>query len=185
MTNYAYAINAEAVIVLAAVMTDPRTTESASFYDGATYEMSEGIGHMLYMLMQAMRRELEARMAEHGLTEAQWKPLWLLKNGVADTSLEMARETCVDGGAMTRTIDRLEAKGLIERTRSESDRRVVNLRLTPSGELAAQAIPKVLAAVNNDFLRGFSEKEFLQIKKYLARMSANGRALQPAREEAP
>lgn len=151
------------------------------FYDGNTYDVAASIGHRLIHVMTLMRREVETRMAEHGLTDAQWKPLWMLQMGRASNAIELAREMMVDAGAITRMLDRLEAKGLIERVRSETDRRVVHLRLTEAGATAAAQVPYVLAAVNNDFLRGFSAKEFEQLRALLDRMHANGSALQ--REE--
>ena len=145
--------------------------------------MSESMGHMLFSLMISMRREIERAWRDTGLTDAQWKPLWMLKLGRADTAFELAREMSIDAGAMTRMLDRLEAKGLIERVRSETDRRVVHLRLTPDGEAAANTVPHVLASVNNDYLRGFSKQEWAQLKEYLQRMLVNGQALQEPKEE--
>lgn len=152
-------------------------------YDGDRYEVAESVGHQLVVLVQMMRREVEARMARHGLTDAQWRPLWMLKTGRAATANELAREACIDAGAITRMLDRLEAKGLIERVRSETDRRVVHVCLTDAGEAAAANIPHVLASVNNVFLHGFSEREWRQLRKLVERMTANGQALQ-AQEEA-
>ena len=101
----------------------------------------------------------------------------------ADTAFELAREMDIDAGAMTRTLDRLEAKGLIERVRSETDRRVVHLKLTAEGEAAAEQVPHVLADVNNDFLRGFTKPEWTQLKDFLQRMLVNGEALQEEKAE--
>jgi len=165
-------------------MTTIREDGPACFYDGTRYEISESIGHMLMQLMAGMRREVEARMTEHGLTDAQWKPLWYISTGKADSAFELSRMMCIDAGATTRTLDRLEAKGLVERVRSETDRRVVHLRITPAGETAAAVIPEVLASVNNDFLRGFNDKEFAQLKKLVLRMIANGQALSLPEEAA-
>ncbi len=159
-------------------MTLPKPSRRASFYAGEHYNMSESVGHLLFQLMTSMRREVESRMAALDLTDAQWKPLWLIKLGRADTAFELAREMSMDAGAMTRMLDRLAAKGLLERARSESDRRVVHLRLTPGGEAAVERVPHVLAGVNNDFLRGFSKAEWVQLKDMLQRMLSNGRALQ-------
>lgn len=150
------------------------------FYDGARYVVSESIGHQLVNLMTMMRREVELRMVEHGLTDAQWKPLWMLQTGRATTAIELAREMDVDAGAITRMVDRLEAKGLIQRARSEFDRRVVQLVLTPAGAATAAQIPHVMASVNNDFLRGFSESEWKQLGKLLERMADTGKAMQTA-----
>jgi DNA-binding MarR family transcriptional regulator len=153
-------------------------------YDGRHYDVSESVGHLLFNLMMLMRRDVELRMAEHGLTDAQWKPLWMLKSGRAATAIELAREMDIDAGAITRMVDRLEAKGLLERVRSAADRRMVHLRLTAAGEAAAKKVPFVLASVNNDFLRGFSESEWKQLRRLLGRMAANGAALQSQVETA-
>ena len=153
-------------------------------YDGDRYDVGESVGHQLVGLVQMMRREVEARMARHGLTDAQWRPLWMIKTGRAATANELAREACIDAGAITRMLDRLGAKGLVERVRSETDRRVVHVRLTEAGELATANIPHVLASVNNDFLHGFSEREWRQLRKLVERMTANGQALQAAQEQA-
>ena len=164
-------------------MSPPKSTRRACFYVGESYDMGESMGHLLFQLMASMRREVDARMAELDLTDAQWKPLWKIKLGHADTAFELARESGIDAGAMTRMLDRLEAKGLIGRVRSETDRRVVHLRLTAEGEAVAERIPHVLAEVNNDFLRGFNKTEWMQLKEFMQRMLASGQALQEQRAE--
>lgn len=153
-------------------------------YDGDNYQMDQSIGHQLVNLMTMMRREVEVRMAAHSLTDAQWKPLWLLKAGKATTAIELARYMDVDAGAITRLVDRLEAKGLVERVRSATDRRVVHLGLTAEGEAVVAHVPHVLASVNNDMLRGFSETDFNQLRKLLDRITANATALQGERASA-
>lgn len=142
-------------------------------YDGDRYDVGASVGGQLAALLTAMRREVESRMAAHGLTDAQWKPLWFLKAGRASTAIELAREMDVDAGAITRLLDRLEAKGLVERVRSASDRRVVHLQLTPEGDAAAGHVPHVLAAVNNELLRGFSEGEWQLLRQFITRLSGN------------
>lgn len=165
-------------------MTATKTTRrTPCFYVGESYDMGDSLGYLLFQVGISMRREVDERMTELDLTDAQWKPLWMLKAGRADTAFELAREMGVDAGAVTRMLDRLAAKGLIERVRSETDRRVVHLRLTPEGHAAAEKIPHVLADVNNDFLRGFNKQEWQQLKEFLQRMLVNGQALQAAHEE--
>ncbi len=148
---------------------------------GRRYDAPTSIGHQLFNLMGLMRREVDVRLAEHGLTDAQWRPLWQLKSGRASTAIELARALAVDAGAVTRMVHRLQSKGLVQRVRSASDRRVVHLRLTPEGEAAAAQIPPVLASVNNDFLRGFSQAEWQQLMDLVSRMGASGLALAQAR----
>lgn len=151
---------------------------AVAFYDARQYDMAASIGHQLFHLVNQLKRDVELRMAEHGLTDAQWKPLWLIKRGHADSALDLARMMDIDAGAMTRMLDRLAAKGLIERVRSESDRRVVHIELTADGEAAVEHVPEVLASVNNDYLRGFTRDEWKQMMDFIERMRANGQALQ-------
>ena len=161
----------------------PPVRPPCTLYDGRRYDVAESVGHQLVHLMMLMRREVELRMAEHGLTDAQWKPLWMLKTGRAATANELAREMDIDAGAVTRMVDRLESKGLVERVRSAADRRVVHLRLSAAGETVVKKIPFVLASVNNDFLRGFSEAEWKQLRRLLARMAVNGNELRQSDPE--
>jgi DNA-binding MarR family transcriptional regulator len=151
-----------------------KAPSSAGFYRGDTYAIEDSVGHVLRVLMASMNRRIDLRMQEHELTAMQWKPLLMLKFGIADTAAELARQNCSDTGAMTRMLDRLEGKGLLRRRRSARDRRVVHLELTAEGKRVADRIPFGLSAVLNEHLAGFSADEFAQLKSLLQRMIANG-----------
>jgi DNA-binding MarR family transcriptional regulator len=145
-----------------------------SFYRGETYTVEDSIGHMARVLVGQMTRRIDEQMQVHDLTAQQWKPLLMLRTGQADTAAGLARLNCSDNGAMTRMLDRLEAKGLIERVRSAEDRRIVHLALTKEGERVADLIPYGLSKVLNEHLEGFSKDEFTQLQSLLRRMIANG-----------
>ena len=76
---------------------------------------------------------LEPLYAAEGLTGTQWSTLALIGLGRAQTSAALSREMGHDQGAMTRIVDQLVARGLIELERDAGDRRVVNLSLTDEG----------------------------------------------------
>ena len=116
------------------------------------------------------RAELDRRMEPLGLTQAQWMPLLHLKSGRAQTAAELARNCMQSPGAMTRMIDRLVDKGIIERERSTTDRRVVRLRLTPEGERCAKQLPPIVKGVNQDVLSPLNEEERQQFQSYLLRI---------------
>ncbi len=165
LTIIAYANNISSV-----KKSSPTATLPCAFYDGAHYVVHDSVGHLLHQVLFAMRRDIEQRMAAHDLTAAQWFPLWKLKRCPTSTAQDMARDMHVDAGSMTRLLDRLQAKGLIERVRSSTDRRVVDLALTAAGQAVAQHIPQVLADVNNHYLQGFSAAEWQQLQRLLRRM---------------
>ncbi len=147
-----------------------------AFYAGDTYVADDSVGYLLHQLMTSMRRQVEQAMAAHDLTAAQWYPLWKLERDGPCTAQELARDMDIDAGATTRLIDRLAAKGLVDRSRSASDRRRVMLQLTSAGRAVAAHVPQVLADVNNTYLRGFDRDEWQLLKDLLRRMLANGAA---------
>ena len=97
----------------------------------------------------------------------------IISRGGNPTAASLARDLNTDTGAMTRMLDRLEAKGLLLRTRSATDRRVVELTLTEQGRELTTLIPHHLAAVYNNHLAGFTAEEFNLLKHMLRRIIAN------------
>lgn len=147
----------------------------ATFYCPESYNPEDSIGHLMRQILGTVAHEVSRQLAHTELTNAQWVPLYKIYIGAASTVAELARESNLDAGAMTRLLDRLESKNLCKRVRSEEDRRVVNITLTDAGRLAAQEIPGVLSRVQNAHLAGFSTEEFEALKGYLRRILNNAR----------
>lgn len=133
----------------------------------------DSMGYLMRRIVTAMAADIERAMEPLGLTNAQWRPLGLMHIGPPKTVAELARECFLDTSAMTRLLDRLEAKGYCTRTRSLEDRRVVTLTLTDAGSTAAQNIPDVLCGIQNTYLKGFSPAEWDTLKGLLQRVLAN------------
>jgi DNA-binding MarR family transcriptional regulator len=142
-------------------------------YKPNTFTRENSVGYLMRRIVHLMVNEVDHRLAEGGLTHAQWTPLFLIHKGEANTLAALARDLQVDPGALTRTLDRLEAKGLCSRERSADDRRVVHLALTPAGEVAAAPVPGVLCDVSNAMLAGFSREEWESLMGFLRRMVRN------------
>ena len=159
----------------------PAARRRKDFYAGDSYVAGDSVGYLLNQVVIAMRRQIEQAMTAHELTAAQWYPLWKLARDGPCTTQELARDMDIDAGATTRLVDRLAAKGLVQRLRSDNDRRLVMLHLTPAGRAVAAQVPQVLAEVNNAFLRDFSRDEWQQLKGLLRRMLASGPARAGAR----
>ncbi|MEO7338040.1 MAG: MarR family transcriptional regulator [Caldimonas sp.] len=146
---------------------------SANFYSGEGYCANDSVGYLMRRVLIALTQDTDKRLDPHGLTHAQWGPLFMIRKSGSATVAELARELQIDPGAMTRLLDRLEAKGLCTRVRSTDDRRVVNLALTAEGQKAADKVPVALAEVMNAHLAGFSKQEWQMLKGFLRRMLDN------------
>src|SRR5438094_1484644 len=149
-------------------------------YDGATYQPSKSIGSLLSRvrveMLAAVGQELEndRRLAPLELSAAQFI---IIANLAAAEGPMSAADLCkgisYDAGAMTRMLDRLEAKGLIRRNRSAHDRRLMHLELSDEGRGAYPRMREISMAVANRFLRGFSKAEARLLEGMLTRMLEN------------
>ena len=161
--------------------------ESVRHFCAQSYEPHESLLYLLRRAMLAVGLAVNEQTDLGGSTVPQWVPLYKVHLGHADTVAELARQCTLDAGAMTRLLDRLETKGLCRRERSESDRRVVHIKLTAEGLAAAEQVPEVLSRVYNQALEGFSDVEWQQFQHLLKRLIANADRLsgKAAKEGAP
>ena len=145
------------------------------YYRGETYRIEDSVGFLMKQAIELVSRAIDARMAEYSLTDAQWRPLFLLSQHPSSTTSHMARLVGCDAGATTRMVDRLEDKGLVRRMRSTDDRRVQQLELTESGRTLATIVPYVIADVLNLHLCDLSHAEIDQLRALLLRVVATAR----------
>ncbi|MFO1511033.1 MAG: MarR family transcriptional regulator [Steroidobacteraceae bacterium] len=155
----------------------PKTSSrTVRHYRGDHYRVEDSIGYLMKLALTALRRRLDRETTGHGLTGVQLLPLLLISRGVCVTATELARLNDIDAGATTRMLHRLEAKGLLKRTRSTHDRRVVRLEVTAAGRAIADEVPFVIAAALNDSLCDFSVTEVESLRNMLRRIVVNAAA---------
>jgi len=125
-------------------------------------------------LASSLVRRVDRHMQPLELTGMQWEPVLMLWLKRADTVAGLARYSQVGFAAMSRMLDRLEEKELLRRERSETDRRVVHLHLTPKGKKVANKIWPIVVEGMHVHLDGFKKEELGLLNDFLGRMLANG-----------
>ncbi|MDX3893665.1 MarR family transcriptional regulator [Pusillimonas sp.] len=150
--------------------------EAAGYYRGTAESLDPevSIGNLVKQLQASLTRMMDQRMAPMGLTATQWRPLALIRYHDVNTPAELSRRADIDTGAMTRALDRLEAKKFITRQRSADDRRSVRIELTEAGNEVAEQILPAVAATLNTHLQGFSKDEVELFISMVLRMLSNG-----------
>lgn len=102
---------------------------------------------------------------------------------------EIAAETRLSPAAVTALVDRLAARGLVERRGDPGDRRRVMVALTPAAERLAAAYYGGLAAEGAALLAAMSDAEVAAVRRFVeAALAAQVRALDglaPAAERGP
>jgi len=90
----------------------------------------------IHRIAAALTPELVAVYAQHGLGEGDFDVLATLRRQgppFALTPGQIGERTMVTSGAVTKRVDRLEARGLVERRPSQGDGRSRTVALTPAG----------------------------------------------------
>ena len=129
------------------------------FYTPENYTVRASIGYLIRRARNLMTARVEAEFDRHEVTFVQWIVLMQLRDGLASTSAELSRDMCHDSGALTRVVDQLEQRGLIERRRSRADRRTVELTLTDAGLATVNALVPTVVGLLNGALADFTEDE--------------------------
>jgi DNA-binding MarR family transcriptional regulator len=143
-------------------------------YNADEVQLESSLGYYLTKARNVLVERMDRAVKPLGLTAQQIGVILMLASRRANTPFEMSRAMSYDSGSMTRLLDRLEKKGFVVRTRSDADRRMVKLELTPQGHEAARQLPSLGTAVLNEQLRGFSAAEHATLIDLLGRFIANG-----------
>lgn len=80
-----------------------------------------------------MRDQFNQALSEHDVTWPQWMILNVLHHGLAITPAQIADNIGVDRSAVTRLVDRLEKKDMVERSFDGLDRRSIQILMTAEG----------------------------------------------------
>jgi len=107
------------------------------------------------------------------VTAAQFAIIANVLMGQAQSACELRNFMDYDRGAMSRMIDRLEAKGLLRRVPLAHTRRTMALEVTDAGRAAFPKMQACLARVINRLLKGVSPAEVHAVERTLKRILAN------------
>ena len=107
----------------------------------------------------AVAAHSQADIARHGLTPAEFGILEALHHKGPLLLGEVQKKILVTSGGVTYLVDRLVAKGLVERRRCEHDRRAWYAALTPPGEELIREIFPTHAQAIRRALAGLTEPE--------------------------
>lgn len=102
----------------------------------AAHDVAEDLRPALLRLARELRRETE----QLGVTARQATLLWLVRSRPGVSLRVLAEEEGISAPSLSGHLDRLETAGLVERVRSEGDRRKVGVVLTPEGERLVRRI---------------------------------------------
>jgi DNA-binding MarR family transcriptional regulator len=131
-------------------------------------ELANRLRPILLRLNRHLRREAHAE----GVTGGQASLLAQIRLDPDLGVRELAARQGLSAPAMTRYLDRMEAAGLVVRTRSTEDGRRIRLALTPKGVRALRSVRRRRTAWLAERLDGLSPTELAAVDRAVEALSS-------------
>jgi DNA-binding MarR family transcriptional regulator len=133
----------------------------------------------LHSAARLSRTALAARLLAHGFYAGQDQVMLALNEEDGQTPGQLAARLGVRPPTITKTINRLQAQGFLDKKASDTDARQAHVFLTDAGRDAMLAIQKTLRKTEKQALKGLDKKEQKSLAKLLSRIEANLSATPP------
>lgn len=122
-------------------------------------EMGAHAGYWLRYVSNHVSHAFARRVEARGVTVAEWAVLRELFSAGAVNPSHVASEMGMTRGAVSKLVERLCRKQLVERCASEGDRRFQTVKLTPAGKRLVPALAKLADENDREFFGHLSAKE--------------------------
>jgi len=134
------------------------------------YHLGESLGFALHRTYMRMKVVSARRLRPHGLTPDQFAVLAILWDNPGLSQGEIAKLLIKDAPNVTRIVDRLVIKGLVERRGNPADRRAYRIYPTRSGRSLHRTLgPKVLD-LRAEMFQSLTDKEQASMRKLLDKL---------------
>ena len=158
------------------------TTQSGEFRRIATSDPSHDLALKLWVVLarahNAVERHAQGHAQTHGLTLPEFGILEALYHKGPLLLGEVQRKILVSSGGVTYLVDRLVAKGLVERRDCPDDRRARYAALTPDGEALIQQIFPEHARHVAEAVAGLTSEEKREAVKLLRALGKHASELE-------
>jgi len=137
------------------------------------YDFENSPGYWMVITTRAIRRGMEAELANEGITLRQWEVLaWLtIENGMAQS--ELADRLGIEAPTLAGILDRMERDGWVERQACLHDRRKKRLRATAKAHAVWQRMAECAYRMRAKCTEGISPEQLQQLKSVCERIRAN------------
>jgi DNA-binding MarR family transcriptional regulator len=144
---------------------------SKQHYQVSTYKAQLSIGYLVKRAHSLMLDIMEPVIEQRGFSFVQYVVMSALRDGIAMNPKVICTQFRHDSGALTRIIDQLAERGLLERVRRDRDRRKVELQLTPAGRETIESIIPLVVDKLNEVLSDFSKAEVQELLRLLVKLN--------------
>ena len=130
-------------------------------------ELGSSNGFLLALLGQEAMRRLRDALTTHDLKPRQFQILDLLADGGPIGQRELGETMAIDHSILVTMLNPLEGEGLIERKRSDTDRRRHVVTVTPAGKRRLAKAAHAKSEAEDRLFAGLTEQQRDQLRELL------------------
>ncbi len=133
-------------------------------------------GFLITQIKQVQGRIFDALLQKAGIEEfngAQGRILYVLWQEDGLPVVELAKRTGLAKTTLTSMLERMDAKGFLERVPDRKDRRMLRIFLTPKAQGLSDRYNQVSDKMNRIFYQDFSEEEIIVFEDALEKILDN------------
>jgi DNA-binding MarR family transcriptional regulator len=131
------------------------------------------LGYQVNLLARLMAHLLAERIAEHGVVPGQFAQLLALYEQDGQTPTELSGAVRIEPGTMTKTLQRMERDGLVERRPDPRDGRAVRIHLTAHARSLEPLLTAAATDINARVTRELSERRTADFLRTLGQLVAS------------
>jgi MarR family transcriptional regulator for hemolysin len=134
---------------------------------------TEPIGLHVTRTAKLLSRAFDDALVEAGGSLPTWLILVSLKGQRHGAQREIAEEIGIEGPTLTHHLNRMEADGLVTRSRDPENRRVHRVELTAAGDAMFLQLLQTVTRFDQQLRAGFTKTEVAALAGMLDRLQAN------------
>lgn len=143
----------------------------------------EPVGLDLARTAKLVSRAFDDALSEAGGSLPTWLILVSLQRGSHGAQRELADAIGIEGATLTHHLNRMEAAGLVTRTRDPANRRVHKVELTDAGRETFSRLLGAVTAFDRRLRRGLTRADVEALEELLGRLRANVGSLNRCRRD--
>jgi DNA-binding MarR family transcriptional regulator len=136
-------------------------------------EIQQSLGYLLNTSARLIKRKLDMQLKNYDITTAQWAALKLLSMEDNLSQAEIADKMNADRATCGAVIDKLIAKGLLQKELFENDRRSYRVKILPVALVIVNEVTLLAENVNISAVEGLSDTEINMLAQCLNTIISN------------
>jgi MarR family transcriptional regulator, organic hydroperoxide resistance regulator len=133
------------------------------------HDLSNYLSYLLASANRQMKLGIAQSIADEDVNEEHWRILQVVSDEQGHSMGELAEQVLLNGPALTKNIDRLVSRGLVQRAADERDSRKVLVYISDRGLEMVRRLTRSVDALHETLETALGPRNTSQLKRLLER----------------